>query len=460
MAEVTGGTSDRPLVLIHGYSSSDKAFGKWREVFAGRQMTNVHVGKYVTLSNEVTIKDIAEGLNRALEAVGIGRETPFDAVVHSTGMLVIRSWLVTYGERRARLKHLIGLAPASFGSPLAHKGRSWLGKFFKGNKDIGPDFLEAGDEVLDALELGSRFTWDLAERDLFGSEPMYGPDSTTPYVFIFCGNSGYKGIRGWVSEEGTDGTVRFAGCSLNSRKVVVDLTQAPLNGATRAEIADWKNVSDIPLVFVEGRDHGSIMNDPPTELQDLVVDALQVDDESGLQAWCARAMEYSSLGGSRVRKKWQQFVVRVVDERGDPVPDYNASLYLKRAGKRETELVAFRNDVHAYERDKSLRNFHVDVTALLDPGSIERLQLRLIASSGSQLVGYRGFSSIDREDDGGIAVEEVCIDLKPLLLKESTDTGREFRFFYPNTTTLVEIRTNREPLPYPGPSKVYEFIES
>jgi pimeloyl-ACP methyl ester carboxylesterase len=457
---LTDGIPDRPLVLIHGYSSSDHAFGKWREVFAGRQIRNVHVGKYVSLSNEVTIKDIAEGLDRALEAVGIGGDMPFDAVVHSTGMLVIRSWLVTYVERRARLKHLIGLAPASFGSPLAHKGRSWLGKVFKGNREIGPDFLEAGDEVLDALELGSRFTWDLAERDLFGSEPMYGPDSTTPYVFIFCGNSGYRGIRGWVSEEGTDGTVRFAGCSLNSRKLIVDLTRAPLNGATRAEITDWKNVSNIPLVFVDGRDHGSIMNDPPAELQDLVVDALRVDDERGLQAWCAKAEEYGSLGGSKVRKRWQQFVVRLVDERRDPVPDYNASLYVKRVGGRETELASFRKDVHAYERDKSLRNFHVDVTALLDPASIERLHLRLIASSGSQLVGYRGFSSINHDADGGLPVEEVCIDLKPLLQKESSDKDRSFRFFYPNTTTLVEIRTNREPLPYPGTNRVYEFVQS
>src|SRR6202008_4567758 len=146
-------------------------------------------------------------------------DEPFDAVVHSTGMLVIRAWLTTYAARKSRLKHLIALAPATWGSPLAHKGRSWLGSLFKGSKDPrSPDFLEAGNEVLHGLELGSQFTWDLAHLDLFGEDTFYGKTKSTPYVLLFCGDQPYRGIRELVSEPGTDGTVRLAGCSLNSRK--------------------------------------------------------------------------------------------------------------------------------------------------------------------------------------------------------------------------------------------------
>jgi triacylglycerol esterase/lipase EstA (alpha/beta hydrolase family) len=71
--------------------------------------------------------------------------------VHSTGSLVLRAWLTHYADRRDRLKHFIGLAPANFGSPMAHKGRSWLGAIFKGNKTLGPDFLEASDRVSNSV---------------------------------------------------------------------------------------------------------------------------------------------------------------------------------------------------------------------------------------------------------------------------------------------------------------------
>src|SRR5262249_7697423 len=98
------------------------------------------------LTNEITIKDIAEGFDRALRThCGTDKDQPFDAIVHSTGMLVLRCWLTTNPIGRQRLKLLIGLAPATFGSPLAHKGRGFIGAIFKGNRVLGPDFLEAGD---------------------------------------------------------------------------------------------------------------------------------------------------------------------------------------------------------------------------------------------------------------------------------------------------------------------------
>jgi len=108
------------------------------------------------LNNEVTVKDLAEAFDRALATQGgLDPEEPFDAMVHSTGMLVVRSWLAADPLRAKRLKRLIALAPATFGSPLAKQGRSWLGSVFKGNKQLGPDFLEAGDRI---LELASSFT--------------------------------------------------------------------------------------------------------------------------------------------------------------------------------------------------------------------------------------------------------------------------------------------------------------
>src|SRR5262249_53788397 len=183
-----------PLVLVHGYASSGDAFGTWRNalVAAGRQVTEIFIGNYVTLNNEVNVDDIANGFNRALRENGLDR-APFDAIVHSTGMLVMRSWLTAANPsvpRNGLLKHLVALAPATFGSPIAAKGRSLLGRIFIGNKNPGPDFLESGNLVLSNLELGSQFTWDLAHQDLIDKK-MYGPGNDTPYVFVFDGTNDY-----------------------------------------------------------------------------------------------------------------------------------------------------------------------------------------------------------------------------------------------------------------------------
>ncbi|HMQ15566.1 MAG TPA: hypothetical protein PKC49_06280, partial [Phycisphaerae bacterium] len=357
------------------------------------------------------------------------------------GMLVVRAWLTAYSARKNRLKRLIGLAPATFGSPLAHKGRSWLGAMFKGNRDIfSPDFLEAGDQVLDALELGSRFTWDLAHLDMLGDEQFYGEDRRTPYVFIFCGTKGYTGLASVVNEPGTDGTVRWAGCALNTRKVVLDLTHDPAlaRPEDRIRIADWTNV-DIPLTPIDKLNHGTIVSDPSPLLVDLALDALRVSSKAAFRDWSADARARTRAARDAMAG-WQQFVIRAVDERGDPIPDYNVELetpafsIFRPGGRRKIEL-----HVHPYSGDKSLRCFHLNASELLDRKPA-KLELRVIASSGTRLVGYHGFVEPGPQGAGG-AIWDARLDITPLIQHAEMD------LFYPHTTTLLELRLNREPLP-------------
>jgi hypothetical protein len=284
--------ADRPLVLVHGYSDSAEGFERWRKIIHGwgRPTESVHIGQYVSLSNEVTLKDVAEGFDRALrDRVGLGTRDDFDAIVHSTGMLVVRAWLNSYSEgkkRRKRLKRLIALAPATNGSPLAHKGRSWMGSIFKGNRERGPDFMEAGDEILYNLELASRFTWDLAHDDLIRDGARFRPGPETPFVFTFCGNRNYGFWKNLVTDEkGSDGTVRWAGAPLNSRKITIDLRVPP--GSRRKpkyDFSDWAN-QDHPLILIDGLDHGTIMSKPSKLLQGLVRDALTVETAKDFTAW-------------------------------------------------------------------------------------------------------------------------------------------------------------------------------
>jgi hypothetical protein len=260
----------RPLLLIHGYSATGLDFTNlyWALVARKIDVQLLNVGNYISLNNEVTIEDIAEGLQRAISLTNLNDAQEFDAIVHSTGMLVVRAWLahqnIAPGEnqRLKQLKHLIGVAPATWGSPQAHKGRSWLGALVKGSKTPGPDFMNAGNLVLEGLELGSRYTWDLAHADLLGPKPYFGTGPDTPYVAVFIGNTPYTGIASVANDPGTDGTVRWSGCGLNTRKITLDLTRTPTDSQglarQRVTMSEWANDSrlNVPMLAVDKRDHG------------------------------------------------------------------------------------------------------------------------------------------------------------------------------------------------------------
>ncbi len=447
-----------PIVLLHGYSAEADSLERWREVLLehGYDATALHLGEYISLTNEITIKDIAEGFARALRVrAGLSEDESFDAIVHSTGGLVIREWLTTYARRSRRLKRLIALAPATFGSPLAHKGRGWLGAVFKGERQLGPDFMEAGDLVLSGLELGSRYSWDLAHRDLLADPAAYDESPASPFPFVFIGTGGYGLLRRLLADEpGADGTVRWAGAGFNTRKIVVDLTRPP-TGESRADaVAPWRNVH-VPLVLLPDVNHGTIVGDPPDELVTMVMEALAVGDFDAYRAWTER---YSTMAGGRLAKvgedQWQQFVVRAVDERGDPVPDYYVEVLSQEDGAFQI-LEDFSLDVHAYAEDPSMRCFHVNLRKL-DPGARTSLALALTAPSGTELIAYRGESS-ERFTSAGVLQDhpewDAIIDLTSLL------SNSEVKFFYPYTTTLVEIQLNREPMPAPGVSAVLRFVD-
>lgn len=452
-----------PVVFVHGYSDKGASWTPWRDILRRRlnlQDQDLRTCTYVSLNNEVTIKDLAEAFDRALGTQGgLAADQPFDAIVHSTGMLVVRAWLAADPGRIKRLKRLIALAPATFGSPLAKKGRSWLGSVFKGNRQLGPDFLEAGDRILENLELASAFTWRLAEEDVFATPPRYDAGPETPYVFVFCGTGTYSGLRKLTDKPGTDGTVRRAGCGLNVRAIELDMTEkgslarrTQSDPAAAAElqphriVADkWLNVS-IPVHLVDdpaspdGLNHASILSNPPAELQDLVVAAFEktasgTDTESGYRAWLQTADAGSRF--RRLREQYQQFIIHAVDERGDPITDYNIQLYRIDGG--EHPIVEFDAEVDVYSGDASYRCFHVDVADLLPeqgrpaPG----LSIRIIAASGTPYVGYIGHGFEEQVEpgswDASLRLEGAVLD--------------EIRFFRPYTTTLIRLYLERQVLP-------------
>ena len=495
----------RPMIFIHGYSAQGAAFNPLKDALIACRKASaktpldpelIDICTYVSLNNEITITDIAEGLDRAFRnhpKLKDGQE--FDAVVHSTGMLVMRAWLANQAapaateSRLKRLKHLIGIAPATWGSPQAHKGRTLLGALVKGNRAIGPDFLNAGDRVLQGLELASEFTWKLAHLDLLGKMPFYDKGQNTPFVSVFIGNRGYDGVDSIANSPGSDGTIRWAGCALNTRKITLDLTRTPLdrNGTDqRYSITPWAGRTDIPMIPVENRDHCSVIADPEPGMVTLISDFLDVADEPGYENWLACAKLYGKAGllamldhpakGATLTGKavdffehivggaapilgatpdeplagWQQFIVHAVDTHGFGIDDYFLELFLVDADGHRTSCQQMLNDVHANGQDSSYRCFHVKLPQGILDGAYG-LIARMHASTGTELLCYQGY---------GDNQEEMTATADPVELNISGLTSEADSFFCPFTTTLIEIQLNREPKPLHDVSQLLYFLKA
>ena len=426
----------RPIVLLHGYSDKGESFGAWKSILLrnGYGEGDIKVCSYRSLVNEINISDIAEGFELVLSQSGIGPNDPFDAVVHSTGMLVLRSWLTRYAKNLKRLKHLIGLAPATFGSPLAVRGRSFMGALVKGNKEPGPDFLEPGDLFLDALECGSKFTWDLAHKDLVGGKVFYGPQANTPYPFIFVGTEPFDGFARFASDPGTDGCVRWSAVGLNAEKYTLDLAGPPsMSEAQRLSVSNPPRI-ELPVTLLPKLNHGTILSKPTPDLERLFLAALAVNDEATYKSWVRSAADVSDPVKAKV-KPYQHFVTRVVDERGDGVADYFLDLFTRDASGKEKSLSKQANlDIHAYKADPSYRSIHVDLNRLKDEMRSE-IRLRLITHTGTNYARYVGYQA-ETDASGPAWSAEIALP------SSTTELGRSF--FCPFSTTLVEIVLNRQ----------------
>jgi len=486
-------TPNRTL-LIHGYSASGLEFEAWKDALAKSEIdvTTIEIGNYISLNNEITIKDLGEAFDRALRltewSAGSKDDSwTFDAIVHSTGMLIVRQWLTSDpfapGDPRSRvrrLKHLVGLAPATFGSPQGKKGRSWLGALVKGNRDLGPDFMNAGDMVLDGLELASRYTWDLAFRDMLGEKPMYDEGPGTPYVAVFIGNVGYSGISKVANSPGTDGTVRWAGCALNTRLVKLDFRREPhlMDAAgkpARLRISDWVTGRlECPIIAVQGRNHGTILSAPEDGAVELVSDFLRnVKTADAYKTWLTNALAYGkdslaamdkdSGSGGPGGAGWQQFVMHVKDDHGDGVADYNVQLFvgsdLKDSDDRDFPSVPL--IVDSYSDDSSYRCFYVrltdDMVNVGTDGHPKKVWLELIASSGTSYIEYEAYNGLPGDANAQPTKlkpergEQNCVKL------DLTKLGSEAKLFFPYTTTLIEIVLEREPTPLADVSSLFTF---
>jgi hypothetical protein len=211
------------------------------------------------------------------------------------------------------------------------------------------------------------------------------------------------------------------------------------------------------MFAVEGKNHTSLLQEPEDDLVDLVVKFLNVSSDSQYEDWRAQSSAWNAPALEKMKQDnhghhdgWQQFVIHVVDEYGDPVPDYVVDLFRKNPTGLEgqemqaAEVEEFDLDVHSYQPDQSYRCFHVRIPPNASRDGFGELWMRLTASSGTELIAYQGYTP------GSTTITEES----PVILDISHLDGGKESLFHPFTTTLVEIKLNREPLPFRGQTKL------
>lgn len=407
----------RPLVIIHGWSDSSDSFKKLaRDLRASNvasDITTIDLGEYESLNDTVNLDDVAFALDRIWKQKGLPTAArSVDIITHSTGALVVRNWLTTsFTDRMGPVFHFVMLAPANFGSPLAHKGRSFIGRVLKGWKADHPG--EVGEMILDSLELASRFSWDLALKDCLAGTGTNPYSSASILATVLVGNEGYDGIRSIANEPGTDGTVRVATANLNCIHLTADFAN-PVVG----QPIPMRQLSGVAFRVLRDENHGSIVDGTSSENREtfaLICEALTLapaayDAFASRLASANKADWLDVTAGKAAQHAYNNVVMRVRDDRGRDIDNYLIEFFV--AGETDTRPAAltriFNEDViesvHCYDRNKAYRSFHLDISELMaQMATAQDVDLRFSLSAtpafrDERSAGYKSWKITDLHD--------------------------------------------------------------
>lgn len=438
-----------PTLIVHGWSDTSASFRPIARFLAdnGHDVRHIFLGDYKSLQDEISLQDVGQAMHRALldHEPSLARHS-FNVVVHSTGGLVAREFLRQFCRQpdgtpdpsRSPIRNLLMLAPANFGSPLAAKGKSMVGRLFKGWKWDGP--FETGTRILNALELASPISFALAESDLFDPAfPIFDPAHLR--ATVLTGSSAYSSsLRRIVHENGSDGTVRVSTANLNARYLKLDFA----NPAQPQ--ADWVQPAHQEVAFaVLDRDHTSITKDlvgQREQWRQVVLDSLSVEEDqysAHRQACSAIARQTFEEGRNAFRidrrKQFHEYMhvaIRSHDQYGQPIPDYFVEFYQEEDDDQDNVMEKVHSEilekVKVNSTDSSHRSFLFDLTDLqeaLEENPDMRVEMSVIAADLTEDVRYRNPPNVAT---AGIRVFDANL--------------RDF--FLPNQTLLIDITLHRD----------------
>lgn len=430
--------AQNPLLIIHGWSDHATSFQHLAMILQQQLKQDIHLfdlADYLSMDDEITFDDIVTAMEHAWHKHQLPTK-PYsvDVIVHSTGGLVVRDWLSrNFTPETCPIKHLVMLAPANFGSPLAHKGQAFIGRIIKGFS--GEKMFQVGEKILQGLELASPYTWELALQDRFGAQEFYGPGRILCTVLV--GNTGYTGISAAANENGSDGVVRIATANMNCAYLDADFSQNPLNPTYVFQASSGITAFGI----LDGEDHSSITARDGAPRNPLtistIIGGLTVADQNFFD-WCQQLNELTQnvmLQGRQnpYTHSYQNSVFLVQNQYGEHIPDYFLEFYTPN-GDQNWFAQVFHQDVisnaHPYGQDNSYRSLYINYTLLQQQfaKTWEQMCLSLTALPEFKRNGNVGYRTFTDDDIGAIQFSKEQVA----------------KLFAPNRTLLTRITIRRE----------------
>ncbi|CAN5660031.1 hypothetical protein BH10PSE5_BH10PSE5_07100 [soil metagenome] len=468
------------VAILHGWSDEGHSFEPLRNFLAanGFATRDVFLGNYISMDDDVRVEDVAKRMDVVIQGlIDSGKLTvPFDLIVHSTGALVARQWMLNLhlAGRKIPVQRFIMLAPANFGSKLAAVGKSMIGRITKGLSNR----LETGEEMLRSLELASPYQWTLTRQDLLSppgakdAKGPYGPGGVMP--FVIAGTRAYdSGLQQIINEAGSDGTVRVSAADLNAVGMTIDFS--PEAGGPK--ITPWtdRRAAPVPLAVLPERDHSEITH-PEQDGAAIAPYAKRLSELLLESLRCTTAAEYA-----RIAKRWSgisdetaelathperiplvfgklddpkpdqfhrylQVFVMVRDDYGNLVKDYFLEFSDPKV-RRQKSMITFHTDVleavHTNSIHPAYRCLYIDHTDMMEIFYEKASELAVSISAAPPGRNVKYFDSKTDAAAGQIIMHAQDLDEREAL------KVRLFR----NRTHLIEVIIPRRPT-----DKVFSFL--
>jgi hypothetical protein len=402
---------------------------------------HLYLAKYISFSDEVTVDDIARGMQNAVAtevSPKLEKGERFAAITHSTGGPVVRTWIDLYfREKLAKcpLGHLVMLAPANHGSALAQLGKGRLArmKFFA-------DDVEPGTGILDWLELGSDKSWELNTAWL-----DYDCVGGGIYPFVLTGQTidrgFYDNLNSYTGEAGSDGVVRVAAANMNYGLLRLQQkddgfvlskegrTQRTGLGVLPGRSHSGTTIGIMASVGAQDDSHPTVrwvtrcLGVSGTGSYNTVVkelDGLTAETQENERK--IRTRELFVVQRTFVTDRYCMFVFRIVDDRGNNLSDYDVIFTSGPTYDQNHLAPGFFKDRQRNQRNPGKLTYYIDYDVMSE------------WLAKPELEGKFGFKIVARPVSG-FAYYTVAE-------YKGTFTALK-RYFEPNQTLLIEIVLKR-----------------
>ena len=491
----------KPIVLIHGYSAESRQtdhnsiiaiYGTLpHDLRQSYEVVNIDLSRYVSLNDSVSINDIARGLNRVLvEQYPELLHSGFHVIIHSTGALVIRAWIMLFSPKPSPVCNLIYLAGANFGSGWASIGQGQIARWGRFVFEYG---AQRGVKVLQALELGSGPTIDMHLHFIQSGTRLLEDYQVQEFIII-----GTQADPAWFEfpvryahEDGSDGIVRVSASNLNFNYLKigpkadavqlkwVDVQSAVASANRKSQFPGYYELKDSSLPFSDRKEvpfvipyqcahtgdkmgivSGSLTRDQVLRLIRAALDT----PERSVEAWSGMVDVFhketmSTYNNARTLQKpgiftfladprnqydgHAQVIVCLHDQDRNPIPIANSDIF-------------FVSEQHDPET--------IPIQSLIEDTSVSGV-------SPNHIVFYLRLSRFDKNANDWVyqldrvkgfafeitAIEPATPDYDPMVvylpLILPLDNDRLVRFIQPNRTTIIDVELLRLPSP-----DIYEVI--